>query len=134
MSRSKSLAERRVALTKALFPYSFAAGKPTALVIDIGDSGMSAIPVVDGFILRKGIHRQPIGGRAISKALLYSLQNPPPQNVRLGKLTEVIPQYLVQSKVAVDPGRPSQAQLRQDRLSVSISSAFRRLAGPSHCS
>lgn len=32
----------------------FAAGKGTALVIDIGHSEASVTPVVDGFVLRKG--------------------------------------------------------------------------------
>jgi actin-related protein len=32
----------------------FAAGKGTALVIDVGQSTASVIPVVDGFVLRKG--------------------------------------------------------------------------------
>lgn len=33
---------------------SFAAGKGSALVIDIGHSTASVTPVVDGFVLRKG--------------------------------------------------------------------------------
>ena len=35
-------------------PDSFAAGKGTALVVDIGQSMASVTPVVDGFVLRKG--------------------------------------------------------------------------------
>lgn len=34
--------------------FSFAAGKGTALLIDIGKDTASVIPVVDGFVLRKG--------------------------------------------------------------------------------
>lgn len=34
---------------------SFAAGKGSALVIDIGQSSASVTPVVDGFVLRKGV-------------------------------------------------------------------------------
>jgi hypothetical protein len=44
-------------------PSSFAAGKGSALVIDIGHSTASVTPVVDGFVLRKGIPK---------KMLLYS--------------------------------------------------------------
>jgi len=33
---------------------AFAAGKGSALVIDIGQSTASVTPVVDGFVLRKG--------------------------------------------------------------------------------
>ena len=35
---------------------SFAAGKGSALVIDIGQSTASVTPVVDGFVLRKGAY------------------------------------------------------------------------------
>lgn len=81
---------------------------------------MSAIPVVDGFILRKGIHRQSVGGRAVSKALLYSITNPSKQS-RDTKI-DIVPQYLVQSKVAVEAGRPAQAKLREDRMSGATAS------------
>lgn len=37
-----------------LISFSFAAGKGTALVIDVGKSMASVTPVVDGFVLRKG--------------------------------------------------------------------------------
>ena len=33
---------------------SFAAGKGTALVVDIGKDTASVTPIVDGFVLRKG--------------------------------------------------------------------------------
>jgi actin-related protein len=39
--------------------FRFAAGKGSALVIDIGQSTASVTPVVDGFVLRKGTtHKQ----------------------------------------------------------------------------
>jgi hypothetical protein len=34
---------------------SFAAGKGSALVIDVGHAMASITPVVDGFVLRKGV-------------------------------------------------------------------------------
>lgn len=33
----------------------FASGKGSALVVDIGQSQASVTPVVDGFVLRKGV-------------------------------------------------------------------------------
>lgn len=33
---------------------SFAAGKPTALVLDVGHANSSTVPVVDGYALRAG--------------------------------------------------------------------------------
>lgn len=44
-------------LSEALKNYSFAAGKGSALVVDIGQSMASVTPVVDGFVLRKGSPR-----------------------------------------------------------------------------
>lgn len=38
--------------------YRFAAGKGSALVIDVGQSMASVTPVVDGFVLRKGYATQ----------------------------------------------------------------------------
>lgn len=38
----------------SLFLYRFAAGKGSALVIDVGQTMASVTPVVDGFVLRKG--------------------------------------------------------------------------------
>lgn len=35
-------------------PVRFAAGKGSALVVDVGHSMASITPVVDGFVLRKG--------------------------------------------------------------------------------
>jgi actin-related protein len=34
--------------------FSFAAGKGTAFVVDVGQAMASVTPVVDGFVLRKG--------------------------------------------------------------------------------
>jgi hypothetical protein len=36
--------------------HSFAAGKGSALVIDVGSNMASVAPIVDGFVLRKGVH------------------------------------------------------------------------------
>jgi actin-related protein len=95
---------------------SFAAGKPTSLVIDLGSSTVSTIPIVDGFVLRKGIQRQDNAGDAINRALLYSLHR------RTTPFAGVMPQYLVKSRTAVDPGASANVVLRQDRLAGSTDS------------
>jgi hypothetical protein len=41
-------------LFKPLMLFSFAAGKGSALVIDVGQTMASVTPIVDGFVLRKG--------------------------------------------------------------------------------
>lgn len=96
---------------------AFASGRPTALVVDIGASQVSAIPVVDGFVLRKGIHTQPNGGDAVSRALLWGLTNEMGDKNQSGWLADsIVPQYLVKSKQPCEPGMPAQATLRDDRL------------------
>ncbi|PWZ02001.1 Actin/actin-like protein [Testicularia cyperi] len=130
---------------------SFAAGKPTSLVIDIGSSSVSSIPIVDGFILRKGIQRQNNAGEAINRALLYSLHHergaeaggasasdsaaqPAAEGASATAATGasssssssgfagVTPQYLIKSRSPVDPNAAPSAVLRQDRVSGSTES------------
>ena len=97
---------------------SFSAGKPTSLIVDIGASQSSAIPVVDGFILRKGIQRQAgLGGDCISRALLYDLTTAVPANShRQGGLADIIPHYLVKSKAPTVAGAKPPAKLREERI------------------
>ncbi|WFD04068.1 NuA4 histone acetyltransferase subunit [Malassezia obtusa] len=97
---------------------SFASGRSTSLVVDVGASHISAIPVVDGFVLRKGIHTQPNGGDAVSRALLWGLTHEQSEDKNMhGWLSDsLVPQFLVKSKKPVDPGMPPQATLRTDRL------------------
>lgn len=96
---------------------SFSSGRPTSLVVDVGASHISAIPVVDGFVLRKGIHTQPNGGDSVSRALLWELTHGQGDKNMHGWLSDsLIPQYLVKSKSPVDPGMPPHCTLRDDRL------------------
>jgi len=107
---------------------SFAAGKPTSLLLDVGASHASAIPVVDGFVLRKGIRRAVnLGGDAVSRALLYDLSvSAPAGSPRSGGLVSIVPQYNVRAKAAVGAGAPAAAQLR-DRQATDSYSAFARM-------
>jgi actin-related protein 4 len=106
---------------------SFSAGKPSSLIVDIGASQASAVPVVDGFILRKGIQKQlGVGGDCISRALLYDLStNPPSQTSRTGGTVDIIGQYLVKAKAASVPGGTSAAKLRDERVADTTES-FKR--------
>ncbi|SNX86791.1 probable Actin-related protein 4 [Melanopsichium pennsylvanicum] len=96
---------------------SFAAGKPTSLVIDVGSTSVSTTPIVDGFILRKGIHRHNNGGDTINRALLYSLHH-----TRGDGFAGVTPQYLIKGRSSVDPGVPASVVLRQDRVELASAS------------
>ncbi|GAA5965870.1 hypothetical protein JCM8115_000728, partial [Rhodotorula mucilaginosa] len=86
---------------------AFAAGKGSALVIDIGDELTSITPVYDGFVLRKAIQKQPLAGSVLSEVLLATLKN---QSI------PVTPHYLVKTKEAVEPNQPARAQLREERI------------------
>ena len=97
---------------------SFAAGKPSSLVIDIGSSSVSTIPIVDGFILRKGIHRHNNGGDAINRALLYSLHH----GRNTSSFGGVTPQYLIKSRSSVDPGAAASVVLRSERVQAARTS------------
>ncbi|KAI9810830.1 MAG: NuA4 histone acetyltransferase subunit [Pycnora praestabilis] len=75
---------------------SFAGGKPSALVIDVGAANTSITPVHDG------VMRSPLAGNYISQQLrlLFSSSTPP---------IPLTPHYLIQSKTAVDASTPAQA-------------------------
>lgn len=97
---------------------SFSAGKPTSLILDVGYSSASAIPVVDGFVIRKGIFRQSgLGGQAVSRALAHDLRNPPPRSPRVGgPIQRFIPQYCVKSRKPVEAGREALWEERIERI------------------
>ncbi|CAG8439590.1 7900_t:CDS:2 [Acaulospora colombiana] len=78
---------------------AFAAGRPTAIVLDCGASVTSCVPVVDGYVLKKGIYKQPIAGDFLSEQILQQFQSSPE--------VEVIPHYLIAKKSFVDPDKPS---------------------------
>src|SRR6267154_2783038 len=62
---------------------SFAAGKGSALVIDIGQTMASITPVVDGFVLRKGL----LHAKTIS--------SPPPLTSKyIGLMSSALPQLV----------------------------------------
>lgn len=97
---------------------SFSSGKPTSLMVDVGATQMSAIPVVDGFILRKGIQRSAgFGGDCISRALLYDLSTAPPSHTqRQGGPVTIVPRYLVKTKAPSVAGAHPPAKLREERI------------------
>ena len=99
---------------------SFAAGKASALVIDVGASSISITPVHDGLILRKGVVRSPLAGNFVSDQLrlLFSTSIPP---------VPLIPHYLVTSKTLVDAGAPAMATYLSFDPKSTPTLSFRRL-------
>ncbi|KAK0498542.1 actin-related protein Arp4p [Armillaria luteobubalina] len=77
---------------------TFAAGKGSALVIDVGQEMASVTPVVDGFVLRKAAH-----------TILTQ-----PTHTRRG--IDLSPHQLIANKLPVEPNNPPKYTLREDRL------------------
>ncbi|CAL1702296.1 unnamed protein product [Somion occarium] len=89
---------------------AFAAGKGSALVIDIGHDTASVTPVIDGFVLRKGLAHSALPQlvRAHAHHLLTSSNSSRPG-------IQLLPHQLIANKQAVDAGVPPRFTLRADR-------------------
>ncbi|KAF8164971.1 actin-related protein Arp4p [Crassisporium funariophilum] len=90
---------------------AFAAGKGSALVIDVGQAMASVTPVVDGFVLRKGLAYSALPKlvHAHARHILVS-----PTQHRRG--IDLLPHQLIANKMPVDPGAMPKYTLRQDRV------------------
>ncbi|KAG0240178.1 Actin-like 6A [Actinomortierella wolfii] len=82
---------------------AFAAGRPHALVVDSGGDLTSVVPVYDGYVLRKGIKRQPLGGEVLSEQILQQFKE---------NGIDITPQYLVSKKSPVEVGQKPNVVLR----------------------
>uniref|UniRef100_A0A0W0F8H9 Uncharacterized protein n=1 Tax=Moniliophthora roreri TaxID=221103 RepID=A0A0W0F8H9_MONRR len=91
---------------------SFAAGKGSALVIDVGQTVASVIPVVDGFVLRKGVAYSNLP-KLVQANARHILTNPTPSRPRG---IELYPHQLIANKMPVEPNAPPQFTLREDRM------------------
>ncbi|KZW03930.1 actin-related protein Arp4p [Exidia glandulosa HHB12029] len=96
---------------------AFAAGKGTALVVDIGRNTASVLPVVDGFVLRKGVTQSALPMLLHANAH-HMLTKPTP--TRLG--IDLLPHQLVSQKQPVDVNAPPNYVPRQDRVSYTTDS------------
>lgn len=85
---------------------SFAAGRATALVIDVGATNISVTPIHDGLILKKGVQRSPLAGNWISSQIRTLFGSVEPK-------VDLIPHYMVVSKIAVDANAPASAIYRK---------------------
>ena len=61
---------------------SFASGRATALVVDLGAGGTTVTAVHDGYALRKAATRSPLGGDALTDVVLQYLEKTKKQPVR----------------------------------------------------
>lgn len=92
---------------------AFAAGKPTALVLDVGYANSSTVPVVEGYALRAGTMRQPLASSLILAQLQHHFQTP--NNTRTFPLSLLPRQLIARRDTSVDPGVQPHPVLREDR-------------------
>ena len=91
---------------------SFANGRSSGVVLDSGATHTSAVPVHDGYVLRQGIVKSPLGGDFVLMQCREMLQN---LNI------EVVPHYLVASKEEVKPEAPAKWEKRKNIPNVTES-------------
>ncbi|KAI6099856.1 actin family [Pisolithus thermaeus] len=90
---------------------AFAAGKGSALVIDVGHSMASITPVVDGFVLRKGLVHSALP-KLVHAHAKHILTTATPTRGSI----DLYPHQLIASKIPVEPSAPPRFVLREDRL------------------
>ncbi|KAF4125132.1 actin-related protein 4 [Geosmithia morbida] len=93
---------------------AFAAGKATALVIDVGGSNTSVTAVHDGMVLKRSIQKSHVGGLWLSSQLRSMFDSSEPR-------VPLTPTYMVENKTAVDALTPANARLRHFPFQVSDS-------------
>ncbi|KAI1630878.1 chromatin remodeling and histone acetyltransferase complexes subunit putative [Biscogniauxia mediterranea] len=95
---------------------AFAAGKASALVIDVGGANTTVTAVHDGMILKRSIQKSPVGGLWLSQQIRTMWENNDPK-------IDIIPTFMVENKTPVDAGAPAQAKLR--KFPFEITPSFR---------
>ncbi|KAI0009413.1 Actin/actin-like protein [Xylariaceae sp. FL0662B] len=95
---------------------AFAAGKASALVIDVGGANTSVTAVHDGMVLKRSVQKSPIGGLWLSSQIRSMWEN---NDLKI----DITPTFIVENKTPVDAGAPAQAKLR--KFPFEISPSFR---------
>lgn len=93
---------------------AFAAGKATALVIDVGGANTSVTAIHDGMVLKRSIQKSPVGGLWLSSQIRSMWETSDPK-------VELTPTYLVENKTPVDALSPAQFRLRKFPYEISDS-------------
>lgn len=93
---------------------AFAAGKASALVIDVGGANTSVTAIHDGMILKRSIQKSQVGGLWLSQQIRTMWDNNDPK-------VNVVPYFMIENKTAVDAGAPAQARLRKFPFEVTPS-------------
>ncbi|KAH7100641.1 brg1-associated factor b [Auriculariales sp. MPI-PUGE-AT-0066] len=90
---------------------AFTAGRHTALVVDIGKQTASVLPVVEGFVLRKGVTQS-----ALPQLLHANSQHYLTQATSQRPEIDLTPRQLIYQKQPVELHQPPQFELRDERL------------------
>ncbi|KAI0839091.1 actin-related protein, ARP4 class [Hypoxylon sp. FL0890] len=85
---------------------AFAAGKASALVVDVGGANTSVTAIHDGMILKRSIQKSPVGGLWLSQQIRTMWENNDPK-------IDIVPSFMIENKTPVDAGAPPQARLRK---------------------
>lgn len=95
---------------------AFAAGKASALVIDVGGANTSVTAIHDGMVLKRSIQRSPAAGLFVSSQIRSMWATSEPK-------VELTPTFMVENKSPVDALAPVQARLR--KFPFEIKDSFR---------
>lgn len=93
-------------LTRTPVLAAFAAGKATALVVDVGGANASVVAVHDGMVLKRSIQRSSVAGLWLSSQIRSMWDSQDPK-------VEIVPTFMVENKKPVEAGAPAEARLRK---------------------
>ncbi|KEY65110.1 hypothetical protein S7711_04200 [Stachybotrys chartarum IBT 7711] len=103
-------------LSKTSVLAAFAAGKATALVVDIGGANTSVTAIHDGMVLKRSIQRSPVGGLWLSGQIRNMWETSEPK-------VDLVPTFMIENKTPVDANSTPQYRLR--KYPFQISDSFR---------
>lgn len=95
---------------------AFAAGKATALVVDVGGANTSVTAIHDGLVLKRSIQRSPVGGIWLSSQIRSMWDNSDTK-------VDLVPTFMVESKKPVEAGMP--ADYRPKTFDFEIADSYR---------
>ncbi|KAK4451602.1 actin family [Podospora aff. communis PSN243] len=95
---------------------AFAAGKATALVVDVGGANTSVTAIHDGMVLKRSIQRSPVGGVWLSGQIRSMLESNDPK-------VDIVPTFIVENKKPVEAGAPP--DFRPKNFSFTVADSFR---------
>lgn len=93
---------------------AFAAGKPSALVVDVGGANTSVTAIHDGMCLKRSIQKSSVGGLWLSNQVRSLWESSDPK-------IDLVPTFMVENKSPVDAGAPPQYRPRHFDFQVSDS-------------